>query len=507
MLDEIREFCGPERDVDVGSARHRSDVPCPHRLAHDAARSIGTDYPSGEKDTLLARFIRNDDLHVVRAMSHRQCSPPEQQLNTVSVGEVGAQYLFNQWLSNLLSWLWREVSPGVEPETRIDVGDLPADQRLNEGDALGPLALEGRHLAKTIGDPPSAKVLHRAHRCRLCPRARVFDDDPRLDDYDADTVERQLFGESQPDRTTTNDQNGQNFIGHVQTPVLGAVFFDRPIVAHDSPHVADTFNEWHHRQMTMTPRRGGRPATGEPVLDRAFRLLDAFSDERTNLTLTALSERTGIPLSTTLRLAQHLGRLGALERQPDGTFTMGLRMLEYAALAPRGHGLRSIALPYMEDLHRATRQHVLLAVRENDEAVMVERLSAPGAGKVLYSVGGRVPLHGTGLGLVLLAHSRIEFQETYLKRELFLEPEHTAVTAKDIRAELQSVRTTGVAHMSRALPEPAASVAAPIFDRVGSCVAAISVLGADGSLDPRALEPAVVAIARAISRDLKRSGR
>lgn len=254
------------------------------------------------------------------------------------------------------------------------------------------------------------------------------------------------------------------------------------------------------------PRRGGRPASGEPVLDRAFRLLDAFDDEDTNLTLTKLSERAGIPLSSTLRLAQHLARLGALERQSDGTFTMGLRMLEYAALAPRGHGLRAIALPYMEDLHRATRQHVQLAVRENDEGVIVERLSAPGAGKVLYYVGGRVPLHGTGLGLVLLAHSRPEFQDSYLRRELFLEPEHTPLAASDLRAQLLSVQTTGVAHMARMLPEPAVSVGAPIFDRSGTCIAAISVLGSDGSIDTRMLEPAVVAIARAISRDVKRGG-
>lgn len=259
--------------------------------------------------------------------------------------------------------------------------------------------------------------------------------------------------------------------------------------------------------MIAAPRRGGRPPAGEPVLDRAFRVLDAFSDEDTSLSLTTLSERTGIPLSSTLRFAQHLGRLGALERQPDGRFTIGLRMLEYAALAPRGHGLRAIALPCMEDLHRATGQHVQLAVRENDEAVIVERLSAPGAGRVLYSVGGRVPLHGTALGLVLLAHSRAEFQDSYLKRDLVLEPEHESLGAAELRAQLQSARATGAAAMFRALPEPAVSVAAPVFDRSGACVAAIAVLGAVGSIDVRMLEPAVVTVARGISRDLRRSGR
>ena len=111
-------------------------------------------------------------------------------------------------------------------------------------------------------------------------------------------------------------------------------------------------------------------------------------------------------MSTTPRLARRLARLSAVVRLPDGTFTIGIRMLEYAARATRGHVLRALALPYMEDLHRATGQHVQLAVREDDEGVIVERLSAADAGKVLYYVGGRIPLHGTGLGLVLLAHAR-----------------------------------------------------------------------------------------------------
>jgi len=141
-----------------------------------------------------------------------------------------------------------------------------------------------------------------------------------------------------------------------------------------------------------------------------------------------------------------------------------------------------------------------------DEAVIVERLSAPSAGKVLYYVGGRVPLHGTGLGIVLLAHSRPEFQEAYLQRELFLEPENTVLEPSVLRSQLQSVRATGIAHMSRMLPEPAVSVGAPIFGRSGNCNAAISVLGSDGSLDTRMLEPVVMAVARAISRDLQRGG-
>ncbi|WP_437083456.1 IclR family transcriptional regulator domain-containing protein [Streptomyces sp. enrichment culture] len=68
-------------------------------------------------------------------------------------------------------------------------------------------------------------------------------------------------------------------------------------------------------------------------------------------------------------------------------------------MAPRGHGLRAAALPCMEELHRVTGQHILLAVRDGDEAVLVERLSARDSAEVKYRVGGRLPLTGTGIGI------------------------------------------------------------------------------------------------------------
>lgn len=88
-------------------------------------------------------------------------------------------------------------------------------------------------------------------------------------------------------------------------------------------------------------------------------------------------------MSTTLRLATRLVSWGALERDERGRYCIGLRLLEVASLAPRGHGLRQVALPFMGDLAEVTRQHVQLGVRDGTEATLVERLPAhqatPGA--------------------------------------------------------------------------------------------------------------------------------
>jgi DNA-binding IclR family transcriptional regulator len=253
--------------------------------------------------------------------------------------------------------------------------------------------------------------------------------------------------------------------------------------------------------MTSEPRvRGGRPPHGEPVLDRAFRMLGAFGPAHRTLTLTSLSVRAGLPKATTLRLARKLVEWGALERTTDGEYMVGLRLLELASLAPRGHGLRATALPYLQDLHHATGQHVLLAVRDGHEAVLVERLSARGAGRVMYRVGGRMPLHSTGVGLILLAHAPRSVQDEVLAGDLRLEPEHAALTPGELRARLAAVRHTGVAIVSRPQPEPMTSVACAIVGRPAEPVAALSVLSRSDRAEPAVLTPAVVAVARAISR-------
>ena len=246
--------------------------------------------------------------------------------------------------------------------------------------------------------------------------------------------------------------------------------------------------------------RGRRPPHGEPVLDRAFRILGSFGPDDRSLSLTSLSARAALPAPSALRIARKLVELGALERDEDGRYMVGLRLLEIASLAPRGHGLRGTALPYMEDLHHATGQHVLLAVRDGHQAILVERLSAHRAGRVLYRIGGRMPMHATGVGLILLAHAPLQVQEEVLAGDLTVEPGHPLESERELRAVLAAVRRDGVAVASRERPEPVTSVAAPVLNNNRRVVAALSVVAQSGNLQAAALTPAVVAVARAISR-------
>jgi len=124
----------------------------------------------------------------------------------------------------------------------------------------------------------------------------------------------------------------------------------------------------------------------------------------------------------------------------------------------------------------------------------------------MYRVGGRMPLHSTGVGLVLLAHAPARLQDEVLAGDLSVEPESTYLSGRDLRAHLAAIRRDGVAVVSRLRPEPMTSVACPIVDTRRGLVAALSVITRPGNVEPAALKPAVVAVARAISRAVSTPG-
>ncbi|MFI5605727.1 IclR family transcriptional regulator [Amycolatopsis sp. NPDC051903] len=238
------------------------------------------------------------------------------------------------------------------------------------------------------------------------------------------------------------------------------------------------------------------------VVERVLDVLGAFTSERPVLTLSELSRRAGLPLSTTHRLSAELVRRGALQRDDEGRFRVGLWLWEVASLAPHGAHLRESAMPFLEDLYEATHQNVQLAVLDGAEVVYLERLSGRRAVNVISRVGGRLPLHATGVGLVLLAHAPADVQEQVLTLPLKRYTGKTIHSPEQLRRVLADVRRNGYAVSDGQIELPALSVAAAIHGPSDAVVASISVVVPAEGTDPLTLVPAVRAAARGISRTL-----
>ncbi|NEK56727.1 IclR family transcriptional regulator [Geodermatophilus sabuli] len=247
------------------------------------------------------------------------------------------------------------------------------------------------------------------------------------------------------------------------------------------------------------------PRTSEPgrsVSSRLLEVLFAFRPGHTRLTLAGLARQTGMPQATVRRLALELVRAGALDLGSDGSLTVGTRLWQLGTLAPRTQPLRTVAMPFLEDLYTALRQHVQLAVLEGREAVVVERLSRPGAVGLTSQVGGRLPLHSSGVGKVLLAHADGALFDGLVERGLDRFTPRTVTDPAHLRRELGDCRRTGTATVREEMTAGADSVATRIMDADGHVVAALSVVVASGSVALRTVIPSVVASGLGMSRRL-----
>jgi DNA-binding IclR family transcriptional regulator len=238
------------------------------------------------------------------------------------------------------------------------------------------------------------------------------------------------------------------------------------------------------------------------VTGRAFRVLDAFTPASPTLTLSEIARRAALPLTTAHRLVGELRSAGALERDGDGTYRIGLRLWEIASLAPRGVPLREAALPFLEDLYEVTHENAQLGVREGHEVLYIERITGRHAVGVLTRVGGRFPLHASGIGLVLLAHAPEAVRREVLEGPLQRFTDYTITDPARLARVLDQVRRDGVAISDRQVTDDAMSVAAPVNDATGEVIAALSVVAASSGTVAARLAPAVRAAALGTSRAL-----
>jgi DNA-binding IclR family transcriptional regulator len=245
-------------------------------------------------------------------------------------------------------------------------------------------------------------------------------------------------------------------------------------------------------------QRDGGPNS---VLGRAFALLASFGPRDTELSLSELGRRTGIPKPTVHRLIVEMDSWGIVERTPRGV-RLGMRLFELGQLAPRQRGLREAARPFLDDLYQATHETVHLAVLDGVEVVYIDKLTGRRGPALPSMVGGRMPAYCTGVGKALLAYSPPAVLHDVVAAGLRRRTAHTIVMPGLLEREVAAVRRRGVAFEHEESTAGIACAACPVLDADGSALAAISITGWTTALDVMRVAPAVRTAALGLSRQL-----
>ncbi|MFE6503387.1 IclR family transcriptional regulator [Kitasatospora sp. NPDC057738] len=250
-------------------------------------------------------------------------------------------------------------------------------------------------------------------------------------------------------------------------------------------------------------------AGGRSVAGRVFSVLEAFDGERESLRLAEIARQTGLPAPTALRMVRELVAWGALERQRDGGYRLGRRLWALGALAPCLRRIRELAQPALRELHERTGQTALVAALDGRSALLLDRLpsAAVQSSPFQVRVGGRMDLHATAVGRVLLAHAPealVREVAAGLSAAGARHTRYTVVAPGRLGRELAAVRRGGVGYARREMQPAYGAVAVPVFHPDGSLLAALGLVVA-APVDPARYEGRLREAGRLMAAEVARS--
>ena len=218
------------------------------------------------------------------------------------------------------------------------------------------------------------------------------------------------------------------------------------------------------------------------MIDKTVVLLQAASTGP--VTLADLVDRTGISRPTAHRLAVALEHHGLLERDETGRFRLGLRLLQWGG---ETDPLVSRAQEAVAALRDATQVSAQVYRRQGDSRLCIAAAEPASGLRDSVPVGALLSMRAGSAAQVLIAWSDASAIRVALGTSAF--------TAED----LATVRERGWAHSQGQREPGVASISAPVRDREGAVVAAVSLSGPIDRLS-RPTKSQVAALSRAAQR-------
>lgn len=236
-------------------------------------------------------------------------------------------------------------------------------------------------------------------------------------------------------------------------------------------------------------------------VDRALDLLSALGRSGRPVGPTELSQTTGMPKTTTLRLLSVLEHRGLVHRS-SGRYELGFGIISLAHVFLQTNSLARVALPVLERLSSESGETASLYVREGFDRVVVQRVESPHTLRYAIGIGQRLPLHLGSAGHVLCAAMADGELKALLDRipEIRLASGST-MTRAEFAQRLEAVRQRGydISYGERELG--LASIAAPVLGAVGETIAVVMATGPQSRMTEEKIDRLVGVVQRA-GRDI-----
>ena len=213
-----------------------------------------------------------------------------------------------------------------------------------------------------------------------------------------------------------------------------------------------------------------------PALARGLRILDLLATCRRPLRVTEIAEALSLPRSATYELVSTLRAHRAVDTTPSGEVVLGSKLFMLGAAYADTVDLAQMAASAAEAARARSEETVQVAILDGAHVLYIAKAESRNALRLVSAVGRKLPAQCTALGKVLLSALAETEYEQLLERLEWVSLTPTSITDPgDLRRELERVREQGWAADDCESNADVSCVAAPVRDRTGATIAAMSV--------------------------------
>ncbi|WP_196799223.1 IclR family transcriptional regulator [Burkholderia pseudomultivorans] len=212
------------------------------------------------------------------------------------------------------------------------------------------------------------------------------------------------------------------------------------------------------------------------TVERAFDILMVFAEDRQVVTASEVSERFGLPRSTTYRYLSTLRAYGLLEEREGGGYKLGPKVFQLARATMKSSSIVNVARPYLEELSSQTGETVSLNQTLAGEVVVVDCVESQQRLKISYVRGSAMPVPGSASAKTFLAFDpSIELDAFLAEAPMRKYTSKTIIDRDRLSRKIIEARKLGYTINDEEVDEGVRAVAAPILigGRASYCVSLV----------------------------------
>lgn len=212
---------------------------------------------------------------------------------------------------------------------------------------------------------------------------------------------------------------------------------------------------------------------------KTFDVLNCFT-EKQPLGVTEISEKLDLYKSNVHSILSTLLAMDYLEQDKEsGKYYLGIGVVRLGRAVGDRYSFNNLVSIHMKQMAEAVGEIVYLTVPLRDMVYYLDTaFPDDGASYLVGSIRNATEkMHSTGSGKAMLAFMPDAYADEYMSKPLDALTEHTITDATALREELANIRKRGYATDNMETMIGISCVAAPIRNRVGSVLGALSISG------------------------------